>query len=186
MFDAFRAFNSSHTGLLTNSELYGGVDWLQIPFQPNQIYEFVKRVALDNEGLISYNDFKRVLHEEHDDAIESSGNTNASSFGIIPPKIIPELSDIDDKPKAKESNVKLTPEIIHQFKVKTKQVNSFSLVWSSQGTQSQTQMSLWTPSTESGNVAEQPSSGVFGPLCSTWICKPFKCWKETCSFVLDA
>jgi hypothetical protein len=179
VFDAFRAFNSSHTGLLTNSELFGGLDWLQIPFQPNQVYEFVKRVAFDNNGLISYNDFKRVLHEEHDDAIESSGNTNSTSFGIIPPKMIPEMSDVDvDKNSNKEAAVILTPEIIHNFKVKTKQVNSFSLVWSSQGTQSQTQISLWAPSTESGMLQSNRARVCLGHYAQRGFVNPLSSGKK--------
>lgn len=178
VFDAFRAFNSSHTGLLTNSELYGGLDWLQIPFQPNQVYEFVKRVAFDNDGLISYNDFKRVLHEDNDDAIESSGNTNSTSFGIIPPKIIPEMSDIDQDKTSNEDTVKLTPEIIHQFKVKTKQVNSFTLVWSSQGTQSQTQMSLWAPSTESGLLQSNRARVCLGHYAQRGFVNPLSSGKK--------
>jgi hypothetical protein len=179
VFDAFRAFNSSHTGLLTNSELYGGLDWLQIPFQPNEVYEFVKRVAFDNAGLISYNDFKRVLHEENDNAIESSGNTNSTSFGIIPPKTIPEMSDIDqNKKKNKEAAVKLTPEIIHQFKVKTKQVNSFSLVWSSQGTQSQTQMSLWAPSTEISMLQSNRARVCLGHYAQRGFVNPLSSGKK--------
>lgn len=37
VFDAFRSFNSSNSGLLTCSELYGGIDYLGIPFSPEQV-----------------------------------------------------------------------------------------------------------------------------------------------------
>ncbi len=49
VYDAFRAFNASNSGLMNCSELYGGVTFLGIPFTPEQIYEFVKRIAIDNE-----------------------------------------------------------------------------------------------------------------------------------------
>lgn len=49
IFDAFRAFNSSHTGLMTCSELYGGLDFLGIPFTAQQIYALVKKIAIQNE-----------------------------------------------------------------------------------------------------------------------------------------
>lgn len=49
VFDAFRAFNSSHTGLLTCSELYGGMEYLGISFTPQQIYDLVKKVAVQTE-----------------------------------------------------------------------------------------------------------------------------------------
>ena len=37
VFDAFRAFNSSRSGVLSCSELYGGLDWLGIRLTPNQV-----------------------------------------------------------------------------------------------------------------------------------------------------
>jgi hypothetical protein len=49
VFDAFRAFNSSNSGLLNCSELYGGVEYLGIPFTPEQIYELMRRIAIDND-----------------------------------------------------------------------------------------------------------------------------------------
>ena len=38
VFDAFRAFNSSHSGVLNCSELYGGLDWLGIHLKPQQVW----------------------------------------------------------------------------------------------------------------------------------------------------
>lgn len=91
VFDAFRAFNSSNSGFLSCSELYGALEWLGIKFTPNQVYDLVRRIAVDNEGLISYVDFKRTFQDADDD-IESRG-VSASSFGQVPPKPIPELAD---------------------------------------------------------------------------------------------
>lgn len=34
--DAFRAFNYSHSGFLTCSELYGGLDWLGLQVRTNR------------------------------------------------------------------------------------------------------------------------------------------------------
>jgi hypothetical protein len=49
IYDAFRAFNSSNTGLMTCSELYGGLDYLEIPFTPPQIYDLMKKICTTNE-----------------------------------------------------------------------------------------------------------------------------------------
>ena len=49
VFDAFRAFNSSNSGLMTCSELYGGLDFLGIPFTPEQVYDLVRKLAIQNE-----------------------------------------------------------------------------------------------------------------------------------------
>ena len=48
VFDAFRAFNSSNSGLMTCSELYGGLDFLGIPFTPDQVYDLVKKLSIQN------------------------------------------------------------------------------------------------------------------------------------------
>jgi hypothetical protein len=49
IFDAFRAFNSSNSGLLTCSELYGGLEFLNITFTPQQIYDLVRRISVQTE-----------------------------------------------------------------------------------------------------------------------------------------
>ena len=53
VFDAFRAFNSSNSGLMTCSELYGGLDFLGIPFSPDQVYDLVRKLAIQNEVRIN-------------------------------------------------------------------------------------------------------------------------------------
>lgn len=58
IYDAFRAFNSSKTGLLTCSELYGGMDYLGIPFTAHQIYDLVKKLSIQNEVCI----FSQTYH----------------------------------------------------------------------------------------------------------------------------
>lgn len=96
VFDAFRVFNSSNSGLMTCSELYGGLDFLHIPFTPPQVYDFVKRVAVKHEGLICYEDFKRVLQLSEDE-LEShtAGGAGESNFEAVPPHKIPELVDLN-------------------------------------------------------------------------------------------
>ena len=49
VFDAFRAMNSSNSGLMTCSELYGGLEFLGIQFSPEQVYELVRKVARRHE-----------------------------------------------------------------------------------------------------------------------------------------
>lgn len=49
VFDAFRAFNSSNSGVLTCSELYGGLTFLGIPFTVDQLHSLVRKLAVDHE-----------------------------------------------------------------------------------------------------------------------------------------
>ena len=92
IFDAFRAINSSNTGLITCSELYGALEWLGIVFVPEQVYELVRKIAVGNEGLLSYNDFKRVF-QSPDDEFESRGGGD-SVIPTIEPKPISELVEL--------------------------------------------------------------------------------------------
>jgi hypothetical protein len=49
IFDAFRSFNSSNSGLLSCSEFYGAMEYLGITFTPQQVYDIVRKVAVQNE-----------------------------------------------------------------------------------------------------------------------------------------
>merc|ERR1711871_728172 len=79
VFDAFRAINSSNSGLISCSELYGGCEFLGISVTPEQIYAFMRRLALHNEGMVSYDDFKRVFGGA-DDEFESNSIGAPSNF----------------------------------------------------------------------------------------------------------
>lgn len=145
IYDAFRLFNSSNTGLMNCSELYGGLDFLGIPFSPDQIYGLIRKVAVDNEGLISYNDFKRVLQFSDQD-FESSHNTSGGgAFEPITPHKIPEIIDSLTKAVA-ETKLTITEDLLSSYKVKVVEISSFVSVWNSLGTQSQSVMSIWAPS----------------------------------------
>ena len=117
VFDAFRAFNSSNSGLMTCSELYGGLEFLGIPFTPDQVYDLVRKLALLNEGLVSYVDFKRVFKKNDDDMESHIAEGGSSNFEAIMPKLIPELSDGSNKAKAEEVIV-LSGATLQSFKVK--------------------------------------------------------------------
>jgi hypothetical protein len=49
IYDAFRAFNSSNSGYMTCSELYGGLEYLGIPFTTSQIHDLVRKIAIQTE-----------------------------------------------------------------------------------------------------------------------------------------
>jgi hypothetical protein len=149
VYDAFRAFNSSNSGLLTCSELYGALDFLGIKAVPEQVYNLMRKMAVSNEGLASYEDFKRIFHSGDDEfesmAIAAMGDNN---FEVVPPKPIEELVDLsagieDDAP------VVLNEKVLKFFKLKTKPIkssSSYNLIWNSQGTLSQNQVAVWAPS----------------------------------------
>jgi len=149
VYDAFRAFNSSNSGLLTCSELYGALEFLGIKVVPDQIYNLMRKMAVSNEGLASYEDFKRIFHSGDDEfesmAIAAMGDNN---FEMVPPKTIDELVDLSSRIED-DAPIVLTEKILKFFKLKTKPIkssSSYNLIWNSQGTLSQAQVAVWAPS----------------------------------------
>ena len=118
VFDAFRAFNSTNTGLISCSEMYGAMEYLGIKFVPDQIYSLVSKIAVSNTGLISYDDFKRVFRpSEEEMETHAIGSQNSATFEPIPLKPIPELADMRSARRAEESFV-ITASLLENFKIK--------------------------------------------------------------------
>lgn len=147
VFDAFRAFNSSNSGLLSCSELYGGLTYLGIPFVPDQIYDLVRKLGLEATGLISYQEFKRAF-QQSDQELESRGLSQVSggNFEPVPPKPIPELSET--LREAEVDEIAITDKLLQNMKVKLNPVEKFDQVWNSQDTASKRQVSIWAPALE--------------------------------------
>jgi Ca2+-binding EF-hand superfamily protein len=145
VFDAYRAFNSSNTGLMTCSELYGGLSFLSIPFTPDQVYDLVRKLAISNEGLISYGEFRRVFQVSDEDLESRVLGGEANNFEFIPPKMITELAE--QYSGKEEVIIKVTEDILQTFQVKVKKLTSLTSVWNSEGTLSHVQMSIWAPTT---------------------------------------
>ncbi|CAM9367595.1 unnamed protein product, partial [Sphacelaria rigidula] len=61
--DAFVAFNSTRSGALSCSEMYGALEWLGIRVTPPQVHDIVRTVDLDCDGYVSWEEFKRAFHE---------------------------------------------------------------------------------------------------------------------------
>lgn len=173
VFDAFRAFNSSNTALLTCSELYGGMDFLDIPFTAEQIYYLVRKLAIQNEGLVSYPDFKRIFQGK-DDEIESRAvvGEGASNFETIVPRNIPELVDLNRHDDHVVINI--TDDILANFKAKTKPLTSFVQVWDSRGTQSESQVSIWCPSLNQGMLSANKLKICLGHYATKGLYSPAK------------
>ena len=129
VFDAFRAFNSSNSGLMTCSELYGGLEFLGIPFKPEQVYDLVRKLAQKNEGLVSYVDFKRVFKRDLDDMESHIAEGGGSMIPEIVPKNIPELYLAAQPKEKEEKEVILTSSLLKNFKVKLNPVGTFEPVW---------------------------------------------------------
>lgn len=76
------------------------------------------------QGLISYEDFKRVF-QSADDEQESrtAGTVGESNFEEVHPKMIPELVELN-KPTGPEETIVITEDILMNFKVKVRSMSN--------------------------------------------------------------
>ena len=61
LYDAFRAINSSNSGFINCSELYGALEFLGLQFEPSQVYELMKKISTANEGKLKYHNNDNYL-----------------------------------------------------------------------------------------------------------------------------
>ena len=141
VFDAFRAFNSSRTGSLTCSELYGGLEWLGLSLTAEQIHAIMRKIDKDKDGLVSFEDFRDAFYDPAAE-LESAGmaKLDVSSLEILP-KDIDELFDTGEK----VIKVDLSDETIRKTKAKLQVVDAFEEVWNSANTGARAKAAAWTP-----------------------------------------
>ena len=90
VFDAFRAFNHNKDGTLTCSELYGGLTWLGLELEPEQVHSIVRRIDTDNDGLVSFEEFKAAFYDPIAE-LEAAGVDTTTKDAVIEPREMPEL-----------------------------------------------------------------------------------------------
>lgn len=75
--DAFMAFNSSHSGILSPDELWGASQWCGLNLTADEIIDFIDVADSSHEGCIQYPDFLSALtgNREYD---EDAGATNTN------------------------------------------------------------------------------------------------------------
>jgi len=177
VFDAFRAFNSSRTGLMTCSELFGGLTWLGlgVAFTPDHVHELMRKLATEHEGLLTFNDFKRAFHEpgDDDDAMALRYGGEFDALDDIPPVPIPELTTQQESQDRSTSNdVVVDESVLETFKVKVKPVSGFTKVWDSQGTRSERQASLWSPDAKGSRLRKNKERITLGHYAQQGLLSP--------------
>jgi hypothetical protein len=87
-YDAFQAFNANKDGTLSCSELYGGLTWLGLELEPEQIHSIVRRIDTDNDGLISFEEFKAAFYDPIAELDAAGVNVNTAKAVEIVPRCV--------------------------------------------------------------------------------------------------
>jgi hypothetical protein len=172
LFDAFRAMNSSSSGFLNCSELFGGLDYLDVPFERNDVYDLVNRLSANGDGLVTYEDFKRTFGGNEEELESRNVGDESTFFETIPPHVIPEINEDDQQGGA--NSVVLTEDILENFVAKCKPIGELLPIWNSQNTQSRVQVSIWAPSLKSGWGAVAKTRIMLCHYASTGFRNPLK------------
>jgi len=144
LLDAFRAMDYDRNGLIDCSELWGGLTYLGMDVTPAQVYDIMQTIEPSRVGLISFDDFQRALQLLDDDGKEKAKEiaTTVTSLPKIKPRKMKELHLIEKMHK--EAN-RLSPEVLKTVKIKVKAISHFKQVWSTKGTNSRQNVSVWAP-----------------------------------------
>ena len=145
--DAFRAFNAAGNGLMSCSELYGGLRWLGMDVGPPDIYEMVRRMDGDGDGFVSFDEFRLAVGSEADTemwAHESDEPPHLVGISLANLKPIPirELFDEEDSVEAKQQ-LQVPQHMLNAIKLKLQKLERLDELWRSAGIASKAKVSVW-------------------------------------------
>ena len=160
--DAFRLFDSDHTGRLKCSEVYGALTWLGLDLRPEQVHDLVREIDSDHDGLVTLRDFKAAFAFESADEEQravTAGQTQAAlgGGGTKPVDKAPRpraMQELHDETKKKQE-VKLghvPPQVLQSVTAKLLEADGFDEVWNSRSTMSRTNVSVWSAHVGSGGM----------------------------------
>lgn len=159
LLDAFRAFDYNRDGLLSCSEFYGGLTWLGIEMERDDIYRLVKYIDKQHDGRIRFSDFEAVLsmNDNYGDDFKVDSVGSTSNIGayttlekendfksvIVQPRQIPEIY-VNKEQERLERKEEISEESLKEIQIKVKPVSNYKMIWCSDGTGSRQEVSIWT------------------------------------------
>lgn len=141
---AFHAFNSSRTGLMSCSELYSALRWLQLQPSVDLVHEAMRRLDTDDDGCLTVDDFVCALQRDQPaadadaDAAAAAAAPSAQHL-VIPFSRIRELYAEEDE-VLRGPAVTLSAAELAQFVAMLRAVASFDRHVGAGG------LSAWSPS----------------------------------------
>jgi hypothetical protein len=134
--DAFAAFDNDRDGMLSHVELRRGLEWLGMKMDQTLVQDFMREVDQDKDGYINLEEFKAAVGWDEGDDDGSAVGTFAAPPLPLPPK---------PSPGSNSFQVAIPEAVLASIKIKIKKVSKFQLVWTSRGSMSRHQGSVWEP-----------------------------------------
>lgn len=134
--DAFAAFDHDRDGLLSHTELRRGLEWLGMKMDHSLVSSIMAEVDKDKDGFINLEEFKNAVG--WDESAADSGVASTFNTPVLPPPM----------PTQGEGNkvkIPIPEKVLSSIKIKIKKVHKFQCVWTSRGTMSRQQTSVWEP-----------------------------------------
>jgi len=143
--DAFRAFNAAQNGLMSCSELYGGLVWLGMQVGPPDIWEMVRHIDTDGDGFVSFDEFRLAVGSEGDTemwAHELEELPHSLSLGDLKPIAMKELYETLEGDQERPRD-EVPSHMLSAIKLKLQKLEKFDEVWHSKGIASKSKVSVW-------------------------------------------
>lgn len=133
--DAFAAFDHDHDGLLSTAELRRGLEWLGMKLDNALVHDIMTEADQDKDGFINLDEFKGAVGWD-----EEADDTDFGNAKFTAPPLPPMPTSEGNK-----VTVRIPAPVLGSIKIKLKKVSKFHLVWTSRGSMSRQQVSVWEP-----------------------------------------
>jgi Ca2+-binding EF-hand superfamily protein len=124
LLDAFRAFDYNRDGMLSCSELYGGLDWLGLDLQPTDIWAIMLQVDKTKEGRLTWADFEEAFADDETNLAiqleQQSAPSKEEVFErvVVMPKPIKELYEEAARERRASEIKEIKQEALKEIKVR--------------------------------------------------------------------
>ena len=151
IYDAFRAFDTDRNGVLGCTELYSGLCWLGLKVEPSDIYRLIRHIDSDNDGYITFFDFKSSLDMySQNSSVDKSFKKRSTNRLYRNSRY--RNCEMEDGAQRKTSR-KVSQSELQKFRVSQKPAIGYECVWTSRGTMSRAKCSIWIPNLKRGFMA---------------------------------
>jgi len=172
-FDAFRVFDVNRDGLLSCSELLGGLTWLGLRLNAEDVYSIMRHIDTTGVGRVTFGDFEKAFSDPRSELFipDRLLRRNLPLLGEMKVIAVQELyQDDEDIMAVKE----LSKAALKNMKVKVKEISAWRFVWSSKSTKARRDVSIWAPDFEGFKLRQNKAKICLGHYAAEGFGNPKK------------